>query len=227
MALDYGNSETTDHPFLLRRSIKMADSDLEIDVTDVEDGVEVQTIIQGQAPMTGGEDDLEFMVQEEVETTTEGDTLTVELDPVDNVIIALQQSDHHHLTTGGHFDLNSEDQNGGLDVRFSNELSDPGASGGLTSSRRKRGLLPTRNKSSGGMTAKKRPRKKKGSIRFVNRQIPAALSGAGVAKEAAREANEASFDPEKEPRKWKKRRIPVKTIDGGKFCVSMWCSGRS
>ena len=204
----------------------MADSDLEIDVTDVEDGVEVQTIIQGQAPVTGTEEDLEFMVQEEVETTTEGDTLTVELDPVDNVIIALQESDAH-LEAGGHFDFNTE-QNGDLDVRFRREFPDPGATGARSPTKKKRGLQTRNVRGSGGMAVKKKTRKaKKGSIRFINRQIPAALSGAGVAKEAVREANETSFDPEKEPRKWKKRRIPVKTVDGGKFCVSMWCSGRS
>lgn len=207
----------------------MADSDLEIDVTDVEDGVEVQTIIQGQAPATGTEDDLEFMVQEEVETTTDGDTLTVELDPVDNVIIALQESDaNSHLDSRSHFDFHSDNQNGGLDVRFRRVVPDSGASDAGSPSKRKRGIQSKAARSSGGITTKKKNRKaKKGSIRFTNRQIPAALSGAGIAKEALREANEASFDPEKEPRKWKKRRIPVKTVDGGKFCVSMWCSGRS
>lgn len=201
----------------------MADSDLEI---DVEDGVEVQTIMQGQAPVTGTEDDLEFMIQEEVETTTEGDTLTVELDPVDNVIIALQESDPH-LKTGGHFDLNLDGQNGSSDALFRRELADPGESIGESPSKRKR-ALHARNVRAGRVMTKKRPRKtKKGSIRFTNRQIPAALSGAGVAKEAVREANELSFDPDKEPRKWKKRRIPVKTVDGGRFSVSMWCSGRS
>jgi hypothetical protein len=211
-------------PFF-RRSNKMAESDLEIDVTDVEDGVEVQTIIQGQAPVTGAEDDLEFMIQEEVETTTEGDTLTVELDPVDNVIIALQDADPH-LKTGGHFDLNPDDQNGSSAL-FRGELSVRGESVGASPGKRKR-ALHTRNVRASGGTAKKRPRKaKKGSIRFTNRQIPAALSGAGVAKDAVREANELSFDPDKEPRKWKKCRIPVKTVDGGRFSVSMWCSGRS
>ncbi len=195
----------------------MADSDLEIDVVE-EDGVEVQTIIQGQAPISGGEDDLEFMVQEEVETTTDGDGLAVELDPVDNVIIALQQSDHS-LGTGGHFDLKSDDQNGGLEVGFST------IHGGLSLAKRKRDV-GSRGLRGGVSSKRKQKKNKKGSIRFVNRQIPAALSGAGVAKEAAREANEASFDPEKEPRKWKKSRIPVKTMDGGKFTISMWSSGR-
>ena len=204
----------------------MADSDLEIDVTDVEDGVEVQTIMQGQASVSGGEDDLEFMIQEEVETTTEGDTLTVELDPVDNVIIALQESDDPHLKTGGHFDLNSGGQNGSSDALFRGELPHPGDDG--SESCKKKRALHTRNIRAGaGMATKRKPRKaKKGLIRFTNRQIPAALSGAGIAKEAVREANEASFDPEKEPRKWKKCRIPVKTVDGGRFSVSMWCSGR-
>ena len=196
----------------------MADSDLEIDVVE-QDGVEVQTIIQsGQAPISG-EDELQFMVQEEVETTTDGAGIIVELDPVDDVIIALQQSDHS-LTTGSHFDLKSDDQNGGLDMRFS---SIPHS---LSPNKRKRET--TSRGLRGGVTSKRKQKKnKKGSIRFVNRQIPAALSGAGVAKEAAREANEVSFDPEKEPRKWKKHRIPVKTLDGGKFNASMWCSGRS
>ena len=203
----------------------MADSDLEIDVTDVEDGVEVQTIIQGQAA-TGADDELEFMVQEEVETTTDGDTLTVELDPVDNVIIALQESDPH-LDSRGHFEFDPDGQNGGLDVRFRTILPDTGARDAGSPGKRKRGIQNRYLKNSGGVTSKKRPRKlKKGSIRFTNRHIPAAFSGAGVAKEAVREANEVSFDPEKEARKWKKRRVPVKTVDGGKFCVSMWCSGR-
>lgn len=206
----------------------MADSDLEIDVTDVEDGVEVQTIIQGQAPVTRTEDDLEFMVQEEVETTTDGDTLTVELDPVDNVIIALQESDTRtHLDTRSHFDFNSDSQNGGLDVRFRTVLSDPGASATGSPSKKKREIQNRNIRNITGTSTKKKNRKtKKGSVRFTNRHVPAALSGAGVAKEAVREANEASFDPEKEARKWKKRRVPVKTVDGGKFCVSMWCSGR-
>lgn len=207
----------------------MADSDFEIDVTDVEDGVEVQTIIQGHAPTTGAEDDLEFMIQEEVETTTEGDTLTVhvELDPVDNVIIALQESDPH-LEAGGHFDLNSEGQNGCSDALFRGELPDTGEIIGESPTKRKRALHSKNIRAGGGVTGKKRSRKaRKGSIRFTNRQIPAALSGTGVAKEAVRESNEVSFDPDKEPRRWKKRRIPVKTVDGGRFSVSMWCSGRS
>jgi len=204
----------------------MADSDLEIDVTDVEDGVEVQTIIQGQATVTGAEDDLEFMVQEEVETTTDGDTLTVELDPVDNVIIALQESDTH-LDTGGHFDFSAEGQNGGLDARFRGEVTGAVAEDADSPAKRKRSIQTRSIRVGSGVAAKKKTRKsRKGSIRFTNRHIPAALSGAGVAKEAVREANEASFDPDKEPRKWKKRRIPVKTVDGGRFCVSMWCSGR-
>lgn len=205
----------------------MADSDLEIDVTDVEDGVEVQTIIQGQAPVTRTEDDLEFMVQEEVETTIDGDTLTVELDPVDNVIIALQESDTRgHLDARSHFDFNCESQNGGLDVRFRTILSDPSASDSGSLCKRKRGVQNRNVRNVGGTIKTKSRKTKKGSVRFTNRHIPAALSGAGVAKEAVREANEASFDPEKEARKWKKRRVPVKTVDGGKFCVSMWCSGK-
>lgn len=200
----------------------MADSDLEIDVTDVEDGVEVQTIIQGQAPVSGGDDDLEFMVQEEVETTTDGDTLTVELDPVDNVIIALQESDSH-LDTRSHFEFNPESQNGGLD-KIRAIVSD--TSNG-DASKRKRGIQSRNLRSASGSLTKKKPGKvKKGSARFTNRHIPAGLSGTGLAKEAMREANELSFDPEKEARKWKKHRVPVKTVDGSKFCVNMWSSGR-
>ncbi|XP_019850547.1 PREDICTED: zinc finger protein 236-like isoform X2 [Amphimedon queenslandica] len=81
---------------------KMAsDSEPEINVEEVveniavsgsvEDGVEVETILQGQS---GGPGDLDYIVQEEVETTTENVLTTTEvIDPVDNVIIALQNTD--------------------------------------------------------------------------------------------------------------------------------------
>ena len=199
----------------------MADSDVEI---DIEDGVEVQTIMEGQATMAGPTDELDFMVQEEVETTTDGDTLTVELDPVDDVIIALQQNDNH-LAAGGHFDVCVEEQNGGSSLdHFAEQLQEPGPSRS-ESSRKKRS---NQNKSAGkgsGSSRRRARKSKKGSVRFTNRQIPAALSGAGVAKEA-REANEVSFDPEKQPRRWKKRKVPVRTMEGGGFSVSMWCTGR-
>ena len=196
----------------------MADFGQEIDLE--EDGVEVQTIIQGSQAPISGEGDLQFIVQEEVETTTDGDRFTLELDPVDDVIgLRLQQSDHG-LITGSHFDWKSEDQNGCLDASFSSLQS------GLSPNKRR--MATTSRSLREGVPSKRKQRKnRKGSIRFVNREIPLALNGAGVAKEAAREANEASFDPEKEPRKWKKHRIRMKTIDGGKFSISMWCSGRS
>ena len=195
----------------------MADSDVEI---DIEDGVEVQTIMEGQASMPGPTEELDFMVQEEVETTTDGDTLTVELDPVDNVIIALQQNDHH--LPGGHFDFVTEEQNG--DPSFgAREL-------GKSTSGRKRKAAPGTSGKAGkgsgpsGSSRKRSKKPKKGTVRFANRQIPAALTGAGVAKES-REANEISFDPEKRSRQWKKRKVPVKTLDGGSFSVNLWSTG--
>ena len=200
-------------PFSSSANFKMADSDVEINVDDVCDsmaadhGVEVQTIIQGQAPIAGQADDLDFMVQEEVETTIDDDTLTVELDPVDNVIIALQNTEG--LQPGIHF----EDQNGGADI----EGSGPRVAVG------KKRRLANRGNKVRGVSSKRKRRQKKGSVRFVNRQIPVALTTASVAKEA-KEANEASFDPEKHPRKWRRRKLPVKTLDG-QFAVSMWCTG--
>lgn len=204
--------------FLAELNFKMADSDVEI---DIEDGVEVQTIMEGQASMPGPTEELDFMVQEEVETTTDGDTLTVELDPVDNVIIALQQNDHH-LSAGGHFDVVAEEQNG--DPSFgARELV-------KTATGRKRKAAPGTSSKSGkgsgpsGSSRKRSKKPKKGTVRFANRQIPAPLTGAGVAKEL-REANEISFDPEKRSRQWKKRKVPVKTLDGGSFSVSLWSTG--
>ena len=197
----------------------MADSDVEI---DIEDGVEVQTIMEGQASMPGPTEELDFMVQEEVETTTDGDTLTVELDPVDNVIIALQENDH---LTGGHFDVGADDEQNGGDPSF-------GAAefGKAPVSKKRKAASGGSNKAAikgsgpSGSSRKRSKKPKKGTVRFANRQIPAPLSGSGVAKES-REANEISFDPEKRSRQWKKRKVPIKTLDGGSFSVSLWNSG--
>lgn len=191
---------------------------MEINVDDVYDsmaadhGVEVQTIIQGQAPIAGQADDLDFMVQEEVETTTDGDTLTVELDPVDNVIIALQNTDSLHA--GGHF----ENQNGGPGNEFGDH---PGPS--TISIGKKRKSSSRGNRGNSSFARKKAKKQKKAPVRFSNRQIPGALATGSVAKEA-KEANEVSFDPDKRPRKWKKRKVSVKTLDG-EFTVGMWSTG--
>ena len=208
----------------------MADSssDVEINVDDVcdsmaagEHGVEVETIIQGQAPLPGQGDELDFMVQEEVETTTDGDTLTVELDPVDNVIIALQNTDG--LQGGGHFD----EQNGGL----GEPLAYGGGGGGTGSSSggRAGGGRKRRSAGEGGggrPESKRKSRKmRKGAINvhFTNRQIPSVLSGSAPSKET-REANEASFEAGKRARRWRKRSVPVKTLEG-QFAVAMWSTG--
>ena len=196
----------------------MADSDVEISVDDVcdsmaaDDGVEVETIIQGQAAMPAHPGDLDFMVQEEVETTTDGDTLTVELDPVDNVIIALQSTDS--FQTSSHF----REQNGAVGLP-SEEIG-----GGDLLTRKRRGAAGSGpRRSGGGALRRKAKRPRKGSVRFANRQIPAALSTSTVGKDA-RESNEASFEVDKRARRWKRRKVPVKTLDG-RFSVGLWCSG--
>ena len=204
----------------------MADSDVEINVDDVYDsmaadhGVEVQTIIQGQAPMAGQSDDLDFMVQEEVETTTDGDALTVELDPVDNVIIALQND---NLQAGGHF----EDQNGGLGLRTRKHANGLGgqlagtSSGSIVAGKKRK--ASNKGSRGSGPNARKKAKKSKKGVRFTNRQFTGALATSSVAKDA-KEANEVSFNPEAYPRKWKKRKIAVKTMDG-EFSVGMWSTG--
>ncbi len=203
----------------------MADSDVEINVDDVcgaEHGVEVETILQGQTPLATPAHELDFMVQEEVETTTDGDTLPVELDPVDNVIIALHENEE--LGGGGHFGLKNGDLE--LDEPFNECLQDSLSSSALIlGKRRRRGHSSRGSKSYGSSPGKKaKPKKsKKGNIRFSDRQVPTGLSG-GVAKEP-REANDINFDPEKIPRKWRKRKLPIRTVDGGSFAVSMWCPG--
>lgn len=206
----------------------MADSssDVEINVDDVCDsmaasdhGVEVETIIQGQAPISGQADELDFMVQEEVETTTDGDTLTVELDPVDNVIIALQNTDG--LQGGGHFD----EQNGGLGESLpygsgssaSTRVRDSGASS--AGKKRRSGGGGDRV---GGSSKKKARKLRKGAvIRFINRQIPSMLN---TASKEASDANEGRIVAQKSPRKWRKRSVPVTTLEG-QFAVAMWSTG--
>ena len=202
----------------------MADSDVEINVDDVcggEHGVEVETILQGQAPLATSAHELDFMVQEEVETTTDGDTLPVELDPVDNVIIALQESDE--LGGGGHFGLKNGDLE--LDEPFSDCLQDSPSSSALILGKRRRGSNWRGSKGNGSSPGRKGKQKKnkKGTFHFSDRQIPAGLSG-GVTKEP-REVNEVNFDPEKIPRKWRRKKMPIRTVDGGSFAVSMWCPG--
>ncbi len=202
----------------------MADSDVEINVDDVcgaEHGVEVETILQGQAPLATSAHELDFMVQEEVETTTEGDTLPVELDPVDNVIIALQESDE--LGGGGHFGLKNGDLE--LDEPFSDCLQDSPSSSALILGKRRRGPNWRSSKGNGSSPGRKGKQKKskKGTFRFSDRQIPTGFSG-GVTKEP-REVNEVNFDPEKIPRKWRRKKMPIRTVDGGSFAVSMWCPG--
>lgn len=215
------------------------DSDVEIDVDDVCGnmaaggvGVEVQTIIQGQAPLAGAADELDFMVQEEVETTTEG-SLTVELDPVDNVIIALQNNDagytRQRQTAGGHGRGHFVDEyNGceGEELVVGSAGARPGdgcfePSGGIAGKKRKAG---GKSKAPAAAAKKKGKKPKRHAVRFGNRQIPGAMAAASVAMKEAKEANEVSFDPEKRPRKWRKRHVPVKTLDG-RFEVSMWSAG--
>lgn len=183
-----------------------SDSDAEINVDDVCDsiavavgeGVEVQTILQGQA----GPGELDFIVQEEVETTTDGVVTATDIDPVDNVIIALQQNTEqdavaHYITPDGEVDRDSDH--------------------GMSSSSRKR-------KSKTSISPRKRSRKGRKGVQFINRCVPLALATSQSVKES-KEANEASFDPQKRSRHWSRLRVPIKTLDGGEFTVSLWTTG--
>ena len=204
--------------FLLkgRANQKMAsDSDAEINVDDVcdsiavaaDEGVEVQTILQGQAGPGG----LDFIVQEEVETTTDEIVAhTHEVDPVDNVIIALQNTEHE--PTNDHFtEIVEEREEDGRD-------SDPGHPLIMTTGRKRK------SSSKVSINPKKRSRKGKKGVRFINRRIPNALATSQSVKDS-KEANEASFDPLKMPRKWSRVAVPLKTLDGGEFFVKMWTTG--
>ena len=190
-----------------------SDSDTEINVEDVCDsiavavgeGVEVQTIMQGQA----GPGDLDIIVQEEVETTTEGITVVnvADLgDPVDNVIIALQNTDQEPDQVIHYGDVEEEKEGYGQE----NEET--------TTFTRKR---PGRK---GTSMPRKRSRKGRKGVRFVNRRIPSAITASQNARDA-REANEASFDTTKKPRHWSNVQVPVKTLDGGEFKIRLWTSG--
>lgn len=188
-----------------------SDSEAEINVDDVcesiavaaEEGVEVQTIMQGQAGPGG----LDFIVQEEVETTTE-DVLAQshDVDPVDNVIIALQNTEHE--PTNDHFTEIVEERE---------EESDPGHPLIVTTGRKRKTTKTSSN-------SRKRSRKGKKGVMFRNRRIQNALTSAQSIKES-KEANEASFDSLKRPRKWSKVPVPLKTLDGGEFHVNMWTTG--
>ena len=201
-----------------RANQKMAsDSDAEINVDDVcesiavaaEDGVEVQTILQGQA----GPGDLDFIVQEEVETTTdEVMAQSHDVDPVDNVIIALQNTEHE--PTNDHFTEIVEEEEEREDEGRDSDAGHPL----IVSTGRKR--RSTKSASS----SRKRSRKGRKGVKFRNRRIANALATAQSVKDS-KEANEASFDPLKRPRKWGRVSVPLKTLDGGEFHVKMWTTG--
>jgi hypothetical protein len=182
-----------------------SDEEINVDVCDnlavsVEEGVEVQTILQGQA----GPGDLDFIVQEEVETTTDG-VLAADLDPVDNVIIALQNTD--------------QDPSAVVQYMTGNDADDVSDQEMLNSSSSKR-----KRKSSSKSNSKKKARKGRKGVRFINRRFPLALATSQSVKEA-KESNEASFDPTKRSRHWSRQKMPIKTLDGGQFTVSLWTTG--
>ena len=193
-----------------------SDSDAEINVDDVcesiavavGEGVEVQTILQGQA----GPGDLDFIVQEEVETTTEGVVVNAgDIDPVDNVIIALQNTEQEP-TTDHYAEI--------VDERSMEDDRDSDSGHRIiTSNARKRKNTPRMSSN-----PRKRSRKGRKGVRFVNRRIPIALATSQSIKDS-KEANEASFDPLKRPRKWSRKKVPLKTLDGGEFTVRLWTTG--
>lgn len=166
----------------------------------VGEGVEVQTILQGQA----GPGDLDFIVQEEVETTTDGVLSAADIDPVDNVIIALQNTDQDSSAVVQYVTASE----GGEEI--TEEVSS-------SSSRRKR-------KSASRASPRKKTRKGRKGVKFVNRRTPLPLATSQSVKEA-KESNEASFDPSKRSRRWSSQKVPIKTLDGGEFTVSLWTTG--
>lgn len=193
-----------------------SDSEPEINVEEVvesiavsgsvEDGVEVETILQGQS---GGPGDLDYIVQEEVETTTENVLTTTEvMDPVDNVIIALQNTDQV-----------DDGIPGGSSAEY-NTPNEEGSDHEVVSSSRKRRSAGSSSRSN----ARKKSRKGKKGARFVSRRNPIPLATSQSIKDS-KEANEASFDPTKTPRQWLQRKVPVKTLDGGEFSVNIWTTG--
>lgn len=194
----------------------MADSDVEISVDDVcanvtaadsdGGGVEVQTIMEGQASSA----DLDFIVQEEVETTTEG--AATDLDPVDNVIIALQNTEQDDSGVARFEELELEAE----DARDSDDAGPVEIVPSTSSKKRK--------SSRGTSSPKKKSKKSKKGVRFGNRRIPLALATSQSVKDA-KEANEASFDPQKITRRWSRIKVPIKTLDGGEFTARMWTTG--
>ena len=205
-------------PYVCRPfNFKMAaDSDVEISVDDVcesvtdgHGGVEVETIMEGQA--TPGSD-LDFIVQEEVETTTDGVVVSAgDLDPVDNVIIALQNTEQDAAVGVGHFQE--------LGMMKEGETEDVPEIEYALPVRRRKG-----NSKSSSNSPRKRVRKSRKGVRFINRKIPVALATSQSVKDA-KEANEVSFDPQKRPRKWSRAALPVRTVNGGEFTVQLWTTG--
>ena len=85
-------------------------------VVTMADGVEVETIAEGQA-MKNEPPELEFIVQEEVETTTDGPHLAEE-DPVKNVLLSLQQSAEDGHDRFEIEEADREDEDGGRDLEI-------------------------------------------------------------------------------------------------------------
>lgn len=172
----------------------MADEKMEFetDVVTMADAVEVQTIAEGQALKTEAPD-LDFIVQEEVETTTEGPPHLAEEDPVKNVLLSLQQS------AGGGHDREEDmaegegegEEDGGKVLEIRVDDDDEYSPGGETGRKKSRS------------SRRKGKRKKLSSRRTAISASP----------QAAREDGELK----RSGRKWARSRLQVQTLATGEW----------
>ena len=189
--------------FFSQEQVTMADEKMEFetDVVTMADAVEVQTIAEGQALKTEAPD-LDFIVQEEVETTTEGPPHLTEEDPVKNVLLSLQQS------AGGGHDREEDmaegegegEEDGGkvLEIRVDDdeEYSPVGETG--------------RKKSRG--SRRKGKRKKLSSRRTAISASPQDTPESGELKRSGR--------------KWARSRLQVQTLATGEWPSAAVCGPR-
>ena len=180
---------------------KMADEKMEFDTTGVvtmADGVEVQTIAEGQA-LKNETPDLDFIVQEEVETTTDGPQIPEE-DPVKNVLLSLQQSgaDGHDQEEDIVEEAGEEDGARELEIKVDDDYD----------------YSPTGTPKKKPKTSRRKGKRKRSSGRKVTISVSPQDSGRVIQTSETRRSG----------RKWSKtKQLQVQTLGPGELNAASCC----